>query len=109
MLQCLQDEREKLEKALLKEKAKIVMKRSVAGLEKTLNRLKTEKRLLVKTNKKLVLSSLQRVTSGDRITYRLLKNIPPMYFGSVFRVAKTVLSYYNKEVLELLPFISERR
>lgn len=73
-------EKEKLEKTLLEEDA--VLKEitpSVEDVERILNPLKTEKSMLIESNKKLVSCSSKTTESGGRITGKLLKHIVPVY------------------------------
>lgn len=83
------------------------MTRSVVELESPINRLGTEKRLLMLTSKELISCTLQTTTKGGIITKKLLKNIRPVHLRLTFNDEKAILGYCNKNVREVIPFILE--
>lgn len=101
-------EKEKLgEDAVRMEVVVKAMTRSLVDLERSVIRLKMERRLARKTNENLLSCSSQTTSSGGRVTNKSLKNIPPIYLGFEFNVERAILKYCSKEVSEILSFILE--
>lgn len=103
-------EKTKLEKTLLENK--VAMKpitRSLVDLERSVIRLETEMSLEMKTNKGILSYSSQAAMSGCRVTYKLLENVPSMYFEPTFSVEKVVLKNCRREDFGLVPPIPEQR
>lgn len=71
--------------------------------------MEAEKRFFLKTNEENASYLSPTTTSGGRITSKLLKYIPPVYLGFAFNIEKAVLSYFSREVVELISFLFELR
>lgn len=85
------------------------MIRSPVNLKRVLNLLETEKRLLMKMNKKLLFCSSKTTTSSCQSTDKFLRNIPLVYLKFAFNVENENLMCFSRECFELVPYISKLR
>lgn len=100
-------EKERLEKAMIEERfAMKTMTRSLVNQEIILCSLGTEKRLLTKSSKELLFSSLTNLRRDLRTKY-FLKNISLVLSRFTSSVEKEVLKYCGSGVYELVPLVSE--
>lgn len=78
---------------------------SLMDLERKVNCLEVQKRLLMMTDEALLFCSSQTRSSGGYSTDRYLKYIPMVYYLTPLSVEKAILNYYTTENIELVQHI----
>lgn len=80
---------------------------SLMDFERTMNRRKTERGLLMKVNKENIYYSLQTATSNGHTVNRLLIHISPVHLTVALNAQKAVPEYRSREAAKVIQLIFE--